>query len=168
MKNLAIFCLAGMIASALSGHAYAGQTKKDNGGTTWYESATEALPDIQETYGDLIRKESRQYHIPEALLTAVIAVESLGDSEVSGGLMQVSHQAAKEVGVHCNTQNPDCSVRQGAAYLRHLYDTYDLSWLHVVLAYNRGPTAAKRADNVHAYEYVQRVSFAMNETRDEK
>ena|GEM_PF-2904938 len=167
MKNLAVFCLAGIIASALSGPAYAGQTKKDNGGA-WYESATEALPDIQENFGDLIRKESRRYQIPEALLTAVIAVESLGDPEVSGGLMQISPAAAKEAGVHCNTHRPVCSIRQGAAYLRHLRDAYDLSWLHVVFAYNRGPTAAKRTDNVHKYEYVQRVSFAMNETRDDR
>ena len=117
------------------------------------------------TYLPLIREAALVYQLPEALLYAVMIVESGFDAHAVSrkgaiGLMQLMPATALEMGVQ-DPYEPRQNVLGGARYLRVLTNQYDGDLVKTVAAYNAGP----RAVNVHAgvppfqetRRYVRRV-----------
>jgi len=99
-------------------------------------------------YQGIINELARFYGLDPNLVMAVIWRESGGDPNAVGddgksfGLMQVTLDAAKDVGFWPITAEilliPQDNIETGAAYLAHLRRTYDLTWEQTVAAYNWG------------------------------
>jgi soluble lytic murein transglycosylase-like protein len=116
------------------------------------------------TYDGLILLNARANDVPPALVKAVIAAESMFDSEAvsrtgAQGLMQLMPDTARSLGV-TDAFRPDENVRGGTEYLRALLDRYG-DFSRALAAYNAGPTAVDRYNGVPPYRetraYVQRV-----------
>jgi soluble lytic murein transglycosylase-like protein len=115
-------------------------------------------------YDLLILATALEYHVPPALVKAVIAAESAFDpTAVSGkgalGLMQLMPATAATLGVE-DAFEPKENVRGGVNYLSKMLVRYgDVT--RAVAAYNAGPTAVDRYDGIPPYretrDYVDRV-----------
>ncbi len=107
-----------------------------------------------------------KYKIPEALLFAVMAVESNFDraalSEKGAvGLMQLMPGTAKDMYVS-DAWDPAQNIEGGARYLRILANQYGGDLLKTLAAYNAGPDAVRRAGGAvppipETQEYVRKV-----------
>ena len=115
-------------------------------------------------YDGLILLTSLQHGVSPALVKAVIAAESLFDSDAvsrkgAQGLMQLMPDTALELGV-ADPFSADQNVRGGVRYLREMLDRYgDMG--RALAAYNAGPSAVDRYRGIPPYPetraYVQRV-----------
>ncbi len=113
-----------------------------------------------------IRQAAGRYHLPVALLRAVMAVESnFNPRAVSEkgaiGLMQLMPQTAREMYVG-DVWDPVQNIEGGARYLRMLANQYGGDMLRTLAAYNAGPEAVRRArgglpDIPETREYVRKV-----------
>jgi soluble lytic murein transglycosylase-like protein len=113
-----------------------------------------------------IREAAVRYSLPEALIEAVMAVESnFNPTAVShkgaAGLMQLMPMTAKEMFV-VDLWNPRENIQGGARYLRVLANQYEGDLTKTLAAYNAGPDAVRRAgekipDIPETREYVRRV-----------
>jgi soluble lytic murein transglycosylase-like protein len=137
-----------------------------------YRSAPQArarpLPraDAQQQYLEHIRSAAQKYKLPEALLLAVMAVESNFDHRAVSekgavGLMQLMPGTAKEMYV-ADAYEPSQNIEGGARYLRILANQYDGDLVRTLAAYNAGPEAVRRAggdvpDIPETREYVRKV-----------
>src|SRR3954468_8140315 len=130
--------------------------------------ATRSVPvDRTRSYDDLIVEHSRQNGVREALVRAVVQVESAFNPYARSpkgamGLMQLMPAVAREFGVR-NPFNPAENVRAGVAYLRRLLDRYDNNEQLALAAYNAGPGAVdKHGQAVPPYRetknYVSKVN----------
>lgn len=118
----------------------------------------------QRDYDLLIHATALEYHVPPALVKAVIAAESAFDPEAisrkgAQGLMQLMPKTAATLGVE-DAFEPRQNVRGGVNYLREMLDRYgDVT--RAVAAYNAGPTAVDRYNGIPPYRetqaYVERV-----------
>jgi soluble lytic murein transglycosylase-like protein len=115
-------------------------------------------------YDGLILLNARANDVPPALVKAVIAAESMFDSEAvshagAQGLMQLMPDTARSLGVE-DPFRPDENVRGGTEYLRAMLDRYG-DFSRALAAYNAGPSAVDRHDGVPPYretrDYVKRV-----------
>lgn len=115
-------------------------------------------------YDGLILLNARANDVPPALVKAVIAAESMFDSEAvshagAQGLMQLMPDTARSLGV-TDAFRPDQNVRGGTEYLARLLERYG-DFSHALAAYNAGPTVVDRYNGVPPYRetraYVQRV-----------
>jgi len=115
-------------------------------------------------YDGLILLTSLEHNVPPALVKAVIAAESLFDSDAlsrkgAQGLMQLMPTTASELGVS-DPFSADQNVRGGVRYLREMLDRYGDMRL-ALAAYNAGPSAVDRYRGIPPYQetraYVQRV-----------
>jgi soluble lytic murein transglycosylase len=115
-------------------------------------------------YDGLILLNARANDVPPALVKAVIAAESMFDSEAvsragAQGLMQLMPDTARALGVD-DPFRPDENVRGGTEYLRAMLDRYG-DFSRALAAYNAGPTAVDRHNGVPPYRetraYVKRV-----------
>jgi len=115
-------------------------------------------------YDGLILLNARANDVPPALVKAVIAAESMFDSEAvshagAQGLMQLMPETSRALGVD-DPFRPDENVRGGTAYLRAMLDRYG-DFSRALAAYNAGPTAVDRHRGVPPYretrDYVRRV-----------
>jgi len=115
-------------------------------------------------YDGLILLNARANDVPPALVKAVIAAESMFDSEAvshagAQGLMQLMPETARALGVG-DPFRPDENVRGGTEYLRAMLDRYG-DFSRALAAYNAGPTAVDRHRGVPPYretrDYVRRV-----------
>jgi soluble lytic murein transglycosylase-like protein len=102
-------------------------------------------------YTPLVRKAAREVQIDEALLRAVIAVESGYDaSAVSSrgavGLMQLMPETARRYGV-TNLYDPAQNIRGGARYLRDLIGKFNNDLSLALAAYNAGEDAIVQYGN---------------------
>lgn len=121
----------------------------------------------------LIRDAARRHALPEALLTAVVAVESGFDPKAQSrkgakGLMQLMPETARRFGVRDVFSVRD-NLYGGAAYLRLLIDQFDNDVALALAAYNAGEGAVLRAgrrlpDYPETRDYVARV-LALAPTR---
>ena len=125
-------------------------TKKD---AAWIERA--------EPYRTLIANTSRTHGLEEALVLAVIEVESGFDPEAvshagARGLMQLMPVVEREYGV-TDVFEPRQNVETGCAYLARLLSAYRgrLAW--ALAAYNAGPGRVRRAGGPPSHVYVRRV-----------
>jgi soluble lytic murein transglycosylase-like protein len=115
-------------------------------------------------YDGLILLNARANDVPPALVKAVIAAESMFDSEAvshagAQGLMQLMPETARALGVN-DPFRPDENVRGGTEYLRAMLDRYG-DFSRALAAYNAGPKAVDRHQGVPPYretrDYVRRV-----------
>jgi soluble lytic murein transglycosylase-like protein len=113
-----------------------------------------------------IRQAAAKYKIPEALLFAVMAVESNFDHQALSekgaiGLMQLMPGTAKEMYVS-DAWDPAQNIEGGARYLRVLANQYGGDMVRTLAAYNAGPDAVRRAGGAvppipETQEYVRKV-----------
>lgn len=111
---------------------------------------TVPLPDPNR-YTPLVRKTARDLQIDEALLRAVIAVESGYDAQAVSrrgavGLMQLMPETARRYGV-TNLYDPAQNIRGGARYLRDLMGRFNNDLSLALAAYNAGEDAIVQYGN---------------------
>jgi soluble lytic murein transglycosylase-like protein len=120
----------------------------------------------RDRYREHIRTAAERYKLPEALLLAVMAVESNFDHRAVSekgamGLMQLMPGTAKEMYVS-DAWDPSQNIEGGARYLRILANQYQGDLVKTLAAYNAGPEAVRRAGgevpNIpETREYVRKV-----------
>jgi soluble lytic murein transglycosylase-like protein len=142
------------------------------GGTGVYRTAPQArvrpIPasTALERWRANIREASEKYRLPEALLFAVMAVESNFDHRALSekgamGLMQLMPGTAREMFVS-DAWDPAQNIEGGARYLRILANQYSGDMVKTLAAYNAGPEAVRRAGGAipaipETQEYVRKV-----------
>jgi soluble lytic murein transglycosylase-like protein len=117
-------------------------------------------------YLDHIRAASSKYRLPEALILAVMAVESNFDPRALSdkgamGLMQLMPGTARDLYVS-DAWDPAQNIEGGSRYLRLLANQYAGDMVRTLAAYNAGPDAVRRAgdavpDIPETKEYVRKV-----------
>lgn len=114
----------------------------------------------QFTVQDVIRRCASYYRLEEALVRAVIKVESdFNPAAVSRkgalGMMQLIPQTAKLLKVN-NPLDPEQNIRGGSLYLRMMLDQFKGDLDLALAAYNAGPTAVRRYGGVPPFKETQR------------
>jgi soluble lytic murein transglycosylase-like protein len=119
-----------------------------------------------ERWREHIKLSAAKYKIPEALLFAVMAVESNFDHQALSekgaiGLMQLMPGTAKDMYVS-DAWDPAQNIEGGARYLRVLANQYSGDMVKTLAAYNAGPDAVRRAGGgvppiPETQEYVRKV-----------
>lgn len=117
-------------------------------------------------FNPLVEKAAREHEIDQALLHAVITVESGYDPHAVSrkgavGLMQLMPHTARRYGVR-NIRDPAQNIQGGARYLRDLMGKFDNDLTLALAAYNAGEKAvAQYGNRVPPYHetrsYVPRV-----------
>lgn len=128
--------------------------------------ARRARPVDPSRFSPLVEKAAREHQIDQALLRAVIAVESGYDPNAVShkgavGLMQLMPQTARRYGVR-NMYDPAQNIQGGARYLRDLMGKFNNDLPLVLAAYNAGEDAiAQYGNRIPPYRetrsYVPRV-----------
>ncbi len=122
------------------------------------------------SYLDIIRRHASSYHLEEALLKAVIKVESDYQPSVvskkgAQGLMQLIPETAKDLKVS-NPFDPYENIRGGSEYLRMMLDLFNDDVELALAAYNSGPNAVKRYGGIPPYDetrnYVKKVKHYLD------
>jgi len=117
------------------------------------------------SYRDIIRQNANHYSLEEALVKAVIKVESdyqprIVSKKGAQGLMQLIPETAKLLNVN-NPFDPSENIRGGSAYLRRMLDLFDNDVELALAAYNSGPSTVKRYGGIPPYNetrnYVKKV-----------
>lgn len=125
-----------------------------------------ARPINPERFSSLVEKAAREHQIDQALLHAVITVESGYDPQAVSqrgavGLMQLMPQTARRYGVR-NMYDPAQNIQGGARYLRDLMGKFNNDLPLVLAAYNAGEDAiVQHGNRIPPYRetrsYVPRV-----------
>jgi soluble lytic murein transglycosylase-like protein len=115
---------------------------------------------------DVVRDAASTNNLPEALILAVIAVESNFDPRAvsekgAAGLMQLMPGTAREMYV-ADVFDPAQNIHGGSRYLRLLANQYGGDMVRMLAAYNAGPDAVRRAGGAvpnipETREYVRKV-----------
>ena len=125
------------------------------------------------SYNDIIRLHANSYQLEEALVKAVIKVESdyqprTVSKKGAQGLMQLIPETAKDLNVR-NPFDPSENIRGGSEYLRRMLDLFDDDMELALAAYNSGPTTVKRYGGIPPYEetrnYVEKVKRYLDHYR---
>lgn len=113
-----------------------------------------------------VKGAAEKYQLPEALILAVMAVESNFNPQALSekgamGLMQLMPATAKDLYV-ADAWDPAQNIEGGARYLRLLANQYSGDLVKTLAAYNAGPDAVRRAgeavpDIPETREYVRKV-----------
>ena len=113
-----------------------------------------------------INEVANQYGVPEALLHALITIESVYDPNAVSragavGLMQLMPATARRYGVY-NRHNPSANLHGGTRYLRDLLIRFDNNLELALAGYNAGENAVERyGRQIPPYketqEYVRKV-----------
>lgn len=138
----------------------------------WDMYKKESVPagSLQRSYNDIIRRHATSYGLEEALVKAVIKVESdyqprIVSKKGAQGLMQLIPSTAKLVRV-ANPFDPSENIRGGSEYLRKMLDMFNDNLELALAAYNAGPTTVKRYGGIPPYDetqnYVKRVKRYLN------
>jgi len=118
----------------------------------------------------LISHFAEQFQLDEALIRAVIKVESdfnpqVVSSKGAQGLMQLMPETANEVGIS-NPFDPSESIYGGSRYLRQMLDSFDRNLDFALAAYNAGPSMVRKYGGIPPYEetqnYVRRVKYYLD------
>ena len=112
------------------------------------------------TIQDMISRCATYYRLEEALVRAVIKVESdYNPSAVSSkgalGMMQLIPTTAELLKVS-DPLDPEQNIRGGSHYLRMMLDQFNGNLDLALAAYNAGPTAVRRYGGVPPFEETQR------------
>lgn len=178
-SHLAVACL-GVLAATFSPSAHADIYKsegadgvitfsndKRKGATLYQKSAAKAQvflpadtsPERYTRYDQWIREAAGLYQIPEALIRAVIRVESDFDPRAvspanARGLMQMIPETAERMLV-TDVFDPRQNIFGGVRYLRVLANTFNGDLALTVAAYNAGEGAVIRAGGIPPYPETQ-------------
>jgi soluble lytic murein transglycosylase-like protein len=130
------------------------------------DKITGGLPTTPTVLTPIIREAARKHALPEALLHAMVAVESGFDGRAvspkgAKGLMQLMPETARRFGVK-DVFAADQNVQGGAAYMRVLMNQFAEDLPLALAAYNAGEGAVLRAGRrIPAYpetqQYVRKV-----------
>lgn len=124
-------------------------------------------PKPEPTTKELVEAAAYKYGISAELLHSVMAAESAGKTDALSpkgaiGLMQLMPGTAKHLGV--NPHNPAENVDGDARYLRDLLIRFDGRVWHALAAYNAGPGAVLKYNDIPPYRetvnYVNRIDRA--------
>jgi len=125
---------------------------------------------------EIVGTAARKHELPEALIYAVIQVESAGDSTVESeegavGLMQLMPRTARYLGVE-NPYDPKENILGGTLYLRRLMDRFKGDLDRVLAAYNAGPSTVEDHGGVPPYretrQFVRRVRDRFEDLKAER
>jgi soluble lytic murein transglycosylase-like protein len=102
-------------------------------------------------FSSRIAEVSRRYQVPEALIHAVIAIESAYDPNAVSragavGLMQLMPETAKRYGV-ADRRDPTANLTGGTRYLKDLLLRFDSNLELVLAGYNAGENAVEKFGN---------------------
>ena len=125
-------------------------------------------------YDNMIRKAQKKYGVEFSLIKAVIKEESGFNPEAvskkgAKGLMQIMPGNFESLDVK-DPFNPYENIMGGALYLKQLLKRYEYK-LHLVLAaYNAGPEAVDKYNNIPPYretqDYIKRVMETYSRYKD--
>jgi soluble lytic murein transglycosylase-like protein len=106
----------------------------------------------QRPYAQEVSQAAASNGLPEALLHAVIRIESGYNPSArsvkgAAGLMQLMPDTAREMGV-TNVWDPRSNIQGGARYLKQLMVMFGNDVSLAVAAYNAGPAAVSKRGNV--------------------
>ena len=137
-----------------------------SGGSAAPARAQAAAGQRLDAYVPHVKGAAEKYRLPEALILAVMAVESNFDPRALSdkgamGLMQLMPATAKDLYVE-DAFDPAQNIEGGARYLRILANQYSGDMVKTLAAYNAGPDAVRRAgetvpDIPETREYVRKV-----------
>lgn len=109
---------------------------------------------------DHIKAAATRYRLSEALITAVIGVESNFDHAAvsqkgARGLMQLMPQTSAMIGVR-DPHDPDENIDAGASHLRAMLDTFNNDLPLALAAYNAGEQNVLRYKGIPPYPETRR------------
>ncbi len=124
------------------------------------------LDRIRSEYGQMINIASLLHDYDSKMITAVIVVESEGKTlalshKGARGLMQLMPGTAKAMGA-TDAKDPFQNILAGTRYLRELEVNYGFDDREALVAYNMGPSRAKRwlsQYDAKEYGYVKKVMY---------
>ncbi len=124
---------------------------------------------IRSKFGHMIDAVSEEHGVPPEVVTAVVAVESLGDPTAVShkkayGLMQLKMETARDMGIS-NPFHPYDNLWAGTKYLKEQWERFGSLKL-ALAAYNMGPNRLKRKIKNNSfdpdyYEYIRRVEIVL-------
>lgn len=114
-------------------------------------AVSQALLARSAAYDPYVEAAARKVEVDEALIRAVIVVESAFNARAVSprgamGLMQLMPATAQQYGVS-DAFDPEQNIKGGSRYLRDLIDRYDEDLELVLAAYNAGEGAVARHGN---------------------
>ncbi|MDA8138917.1 MAG: lytic transglycosylase domain-containing protein [Desulfobacteraceae bacterium] len=118
-----------------------------------------------QSYDDVIAEASRQYGVAFPLIKAVIHAESCFNPQAVSkkgamGLMQIMPENLGLLNIN-DPFDPWENIMGGARYLKAMMERFDGQLSLALAAYNAGPTAVERYNNIPPYketmDYVDRV-----------
>ena len=133
------------------------------------------VPDAGEL-SSMVQKAADSYNLPEALIYAVIQVESNGDSRAeshrgAAGLMQLMPATAQELGVD-DVWDPAQNIDGGSRYLQQMLSRYDGDLTLSLAAYNAGPGNVAKYSGVPPFRetknFIDRVRSIFDEFKIEE
>ncbi len=140
---------------------------RSNRGRDFAPSAPSADPTRYTRYDVWIRQAASAYQLPEALLRAVIKVESNYEPKAlshagARGLMQLMPDTAAAMQVR-SIDDPRENIFGGARFLRILANAFAGDLRKTIAGYNAGEGAVRRYNGIPPYEetqaYVERVAM---------
>jgi soluble lytic murein transglycosylase-like protein len=123
-----------------------------------------------EELSKMVSAAADRHNIPEALIYAVIQVESNGDSQAkshrgASGLMQLMPATARELGVK-DIWDPQQNINGGSRYLKQMLNRFDGNLTLTLAAYNAGPGNVEKYDGVPPFsetkQFIERVRGAFD------
>lgn len=121
-------------------------------GTALASTDEKSMTASQRPYAQEVSQAAASNDLPEALLHAVIRMESGYNPSArsvkgAAGLMQLMPDTAREMGV-ANVWDPRSNIQGGARYLKQLMVMFGNDVSLAVAAYNAGPAAVSKRGNV--------------------
>ncbi|RYE94050.1 MAG: DUF4124 domain-containing protein [Myxococcales bacterium] len=143
---------------AAGGQLYMRTQKKTRSGLTPF-APSDVSPERFSRYDEAIRQAATLYQIPEALVRAVVMVESNFDPRAvshagAQGLMQLMPETAARMEVR-DSFDPRENIFGGVRYLRVLANLFNGDLELTVAGYNAGEGAVMRHGGIPPYEETQ-------------
>jgi soluble lytic murein transglycosylase-like protein len=135
--------------------------------------ADDILAKTESKYAEMADIAAMLHDYDKNMILAVIVVESEGNPKAvsnrgAQGLMQLMPGTAKAMGA-TNSKDPLDNILAGTKYLKHLEDVYHFDSQESLVAYNMGPSNAKRWLSQYDAEnnsYVKKVMHVRNLLQD--
>ncbi len=163
LRRALVFAISIALAACVShaAPAFAKQTLHPER-TTWFACARTELPRALERYDFLLEESAHDAGISKDVLIGIMMTESLGNAKAPGGLMQTRDSVKDALGIACDERHASCSIMLAARYVRYLSDRYHYSFERTIVAYNRGPSGARKVSDPSRDQYYTRVSYIMH------
>lgn len=112
-------------------------------------------------YKRLIHAAAREHEVPVSLIAAVIKAESnfrpyATSNKGAMGLMQITMETWVHLGGIGSPYNPAQNIMMGTKYLKELMEEFDNDIVLTLAAYNAGPGAVKKFQQVPPYNETRR------------